>query len=389
VSAGDLAEREEALVRSLFSPAARDDPHPLLRAARLPTCRYRVVDSMLRDRRLGPQHLGPATQPLWEMFRRWLINLEEERHARLRRVFARLFAPRRIEEYRPLVSGTVDRLLDAVYARGAMDVVVDLAFPLPFSVIVGVLGVPPERHDWLRERMLALAQGFAHQQDDAFVARASLAVEEMLGLYASLVEERTRHPRDDLLSVLAAEVPEDEDGLPDVLANCVFFVEAGHATTTSLISGGMLLLLQNPRALARLRAEPALVGPAVEEMLRLLTPVTAVICEAREPVAIDGHRFDPGTRRFAFLAAANRDPEAYDDPDRFDPDRGGPPHLAFSAGRHVCLGAPLARLHGEVAIARLLERLPGLRLAGDAEWRGSIPLRELEHLPVAWDARIA
>lgn len=381
----DVSEREEALARALFSPEARVDPHPLLRSAGLPGCRYRIVETMLRDPRLGPQRKGTASEPLWEMFRRWLINLDGDRHARLRRVFARLFTPRRTEEYRPLVSRTADRLLDAVEERGAMDVVADFALPLPFSVIVGVLGVPAERHGWLGERMLVLAHGFARQDDDRFVAAASDAVEEMLDFYAALLEQRAAEPRDDLLSVLAAGIPDDEDGLPDVLANCVFFVEAGHETTTSLISGGTLLLLRHPDVLARLRAEPGLVTAAVEEMLRIITPVTAVICEAREELEIEGHRFAPGRRRFAFLAAANRDAEVFEGPDRFDPGRHGPPHLAFSAGRHVCLGAPLARLHGEVAFPALLERLPNLRLDGDPTWRSSLPLRELERLPVAWD----
>jgi pimeloyl-[acyl-carrier protein] synthase len=147
----------------------------------------------------------------------------------------------------------------------------------------------------------------------------------------------------------------------------------------------MFLPLEHPDNLSRLRADPDLVGVAIEEMLRLVTPVTAVICEARERTEIAGYVFPEGRRRFAFLAAANRDPDVFDNPDEFLIGRAAPRHLAFSAGGHFCLGAPLARLHAEIGIGMLLKELPELHLAGTPTWRGSIPLRELEHLPVAWD----
>jgi cytochrome P450 len=255
-------------------------------------------------------------------------------------------------------------------------------------VILEILGVARERHEWLRERLLELSQGFAHQREPAFVAPASEAVTQMLGFFSEQLDDRAHEPRDDLLSVLAASIPPDEDGRPDVLANCIFFIEAGHATTTSLISAGTLLLLEHPRDLERLREEPALIPVAVEEMLRLVTPVTLAMCRPRESVERDGYRFQAEVPRFAFLAAANRDPAVFSNPDSFDIDR-APRHLAFRAGAHFCLGAPLARLHGEIALTTLLARLPGLRLAGDPDWRGFVPLHELEHLPVAWMSRQA
>jgi pimeloyl-[acyl-carrier protein] synthase len=164
----------------------------------------------------------------------------------------------------------------------------------------------------------------------------------------------------------------------------VFFINAGHVTTSSLIAGGLLLLLQNPEQLARLRQNPDLVPNAVEEMLRLVSPVSIVLCRARSDVEIDGYRVATGQQRVVFPAGANRDPNAFTDPDTFDIGRRPNPHLAFSAGAHFCLGAPLARLHGQVTIHVLLERLPDVQLAGEPEWLGSIPLRLPEHLPIAW-----
>jgi pimeloyl-[acyl-carrier protein] synthase len=266
-----------------------------------------------------------------------------------------------------------------------MDLVTDFARPLPFSVIVEILGVPHEQHEWLRDRMVELGLGFAHQQEPEYVARASFAVSQMLAFFSAQLDERADAPRDDLLSVLAASIPDDEDGRPDVVANCIFFVSAGHQTTTGLIAGGTLLLLEQPHLLARLLRDRQAIPAAVEEMLRLVTPVTLTVCRAREEAEVAGYRFRAGESRLAFLAAANRDPHVFADPDTLDLAR-PPAHLSFSAGAHFCLGAPLARLHAEVALRTLLTRLPGLRLAGEPVRRGFVPLHELEHLPVAWDA---
>src|SRR5262249_12634120 len=150
--------------------------------------------------------------------------------------------------------------------------------PLPYSVIVEILGVPPARRDWLRAQLLDLGLGFAHQQEPEFIARANGAIEEMLAFFSAELDERALEPRDDLLSLLAASIPADEDGRPDALANCIFFIEAGHATTTSLIAAGTLLLLEHEDELARLRADPGLIPAAVEELLRLVTPVTLAVC---------------------------------------------------------------------------------------------------------------
>lgn len=377
---------DQQLIARLFSPAARADPYPLYQDAPLPGCRHAVASRMLKDPRLGPPMLGleTANELMWRTFARWLLNLDGDRHRAMRQRFARIFTPGRVERYRPAIEARAHALIDAVATTGQMDLVTDFARPLPFAIVTSVLGVPEDRRPWLAERMHTLDTGFAHQHDPDVVAAASGAVREMLDYFSELLDQRARAPQDDLMSRLAADPPADDEGRADLLANCVFFISAGHVTTSSLISGGLLLLLENPEQLARLRQNLDLVPNAVEEMLRLVSPVSVVLCRARSDVEIDGYHVAAGQQRVVFPAGANRDPSTFTDPNTFDIGRSPNPHLAFSAGAHFCLGAPLARLHGEVTIHVLLERLPGVQLAGKPEWLGSIPLRVPEHLPIAW-----
>ena len=318
------------------------------------------------------------------MFNRWLISLEGERHRAMRARFSGLFTASRVESFRAVVAERTGELLDRVQDRREMDLVTEFARPLPFSVIVSVLGVPAEEREWVGERMLVIGQTFANQRDPAFIARADATVLELNAFFSELLDRRAADPRDDLLSALAAEATPDAEARADLLANCILFISAGHQTTTTLIAAGTLLLLERPEHLERLRAQPEGTRAAVEEMLRLISPITVVPRHPHRDTVVAGYAFPGGVDRFLFLPAANRDPDVFPDPDRFDPGRNPNRHLAFSAGDHFCVGAPLARLHGEVAIAALLGRLPGLRASGEPEWRGSFPLRELEHLRVAW-----
>ena len=379
---------DQRIVGGLFAPEALADPTPVYRSVDAPGCRHAVAAEMLRDPRFGPPILDVATSPeaMWTMFGRWLLNLDGERHHAMRRRFSRIFTPGRVEQYRPAIEAKADALLDAVIDAGRMDLVTDYARPLPFSIITSVLGVPESRQPWLAERLRALNTGFARQHDPGCVLAASTATTEMLDYLGDLLDDRAAEPQDDLLSILAADAPADDEGRRDLLANCVFFVEAGHVTTSSLITGGVLLLLEHREQLEALLAEPSLLPSAVEEMLRLVSPISVVLCRAREEVELGGYRFEAGDQRFVFPPGANRDPAAFPSPDAFDIARADNPHLAFSAGAHFCLGAPLARLHGEIAIATLLRRIPSLQLAGDPIWLGSIPVREPLHLPVEWPA---
>jgi cytochrome P450 len=380
------ANGDQELIARLFSPAARADPYGLYQDAPLPGCRHAVASRMLKDPRVGPPVLGleTASELMWRSFARWLLNLDGDRHRAMRQRFARIFTPGRVAQYRPVIEARAHALIDGVITNGQMDLVTDFARPLPFAIITSVLGIPDGRRPWLAERMHTLDTGFARQHDPNAVATASGAIGEMLDYFSELLDQRARDPQDDLMSRLAADLPADEDGRADLVANCVFFINAGHVTTTGLIAGGLLLLLENPEQLARLRHNLDLVPSAVEEMLRLVSPVSVVLRRARSDVEIGGYHMAAGQQRVVFPAGANRDHRAFPDPDTFDIGRSPNPHLAFSAGVHFCLGAPLARLHGQVTIRVLLERLPDIQLAGEPQWLGSIPLRVPEHLPIVW-----
>jgi cytochrome P450 len=338
---------------------------------------------MLKDPRIGPPERPGSGEPLWSCFARWLINLDGERHASVRRMFSGIFTPRRVENYRESISRKANSLLDAVQDQGRMDLVSDFARPLPFAIICDVLGVSEDDRPWLAEHMLAMETGFARQHDSTFVAAAGQATDEMCAYFVDLLDRRTADPRDDLISQLAV-ASDDPEYRADSVANCVFFVEAGHVTTTSLLTGGTLLLLRNPEALDRLTTDPALMPTAVDEMLRLVTPLSVVPRRAREDIQVAGYSLPAGQVRLLFPAGANRDPAVFPDPTTLTIDRSPNPHLAFAAGAHYCLGAPLARLHGEVAIGLLLRRLPGLHLDGEPTWLGSIPVREPLSAPIAW-----
>jgi cytochrome P450 len=370
---------DQALVDGLFSPAGRADPQTVLRGSTQIGCRHASARQILHSRNFRPALVSPSEFELFRMFSRWLISLDGERHQMMRRTFGGRFAPRTIDSYREPIKSTANALIDAVTARGRMDLVGNFARPLPLQIICRVLGVPAERVNWVDRQMITLAQGFAHQREVEFLQAASDAATELQAYFGELLDERRAAPADDLLTALSQQLPVDPETRADTVANCVLFIIAGHATTSSLIAGGTLLLLESGETLS---SDP--IPGAVEEMLRMITPTTIVITRAANDDEIHGCRVAADQHRFVFLAAANRDPDVFPDPDRFDITRTPNPHLSFSAGKHYCLGAPLARLHGEIAIGTLLTRLPRLRLDGEPEWRGSFPLRELERLPVAW-----
>jgi pimeloyl-[acyl-carrier protein] synthase len=371
---------DHALVDGLFSPSGRADPHSVLRGSGQLGCRYAGAREILHSANFLPALVGPSDFELFRMFARWLISLDGERHQLLRRAFGSRFAPRTIDAYREPIETTANALLDIVLEQGRMDLVADFARPLPLQIICRVLGVPAEHVSWVDARMITLGQGFAHQRDTGFLRAASTAAVELQAFFEELLDERRAAPRNDLLTTLARQLPNDPETRADTVANCVLFIIAGHATTTSLIAAGTLLLLQHAET-----PTPVQIPATVEEMLRMVTPTTIVVTRAAEDDEIDGCPIAAGQHRFVFLAASNRDPDVFPHPNRFDITRNPNPHLSFSAGKHYCLGAPLARLHGEIATRTLLTRLPHLRLNGEPEWRGSFPLRELEHLPVRWN----
>jgi len=308
-------------------------------------------------------------------------------HTRLRSLVNRAFTPRVIEGMRGQIQGVVSRLLDRVQAKGRMDVIADLAYPLPVTVICDMLGVPVDDHerikDWSSDIIRSL-DAIGIPSDPSIVERGRVGRRGIADYFRALLPERRRHPRADLLSsLIAAEERGDRLTEGELLATCVLLFIAGHETTVNLIGNGLLSLLRHPDQLERLRQEPALIGSAVEELLRFDSPVQRTARITNAEVELRGKTIPKGAFVVTAIGAANRDPAHFPDPDRLDVARPDNRHIAFGFGIHFCLGAPLARVEGQLALGALLERMPHLRLAdAELQWRESSTLRGLKALPV-------
>jgi pimeloyl-[acyl-carrier protein] synthase len=378
-------ETEFDLLGALFSPAGRADPQVILRGSPLPGCQYPFVRDVLRDPRFAAPTIPPSPDPAFQLLRRWMIRLDGDRHRRVREAFGGLFTARRVGQYRAVIAERAAALIDQAAPAGSMDLVAGFARPLPFTVINDVLGVPLQDRDWLGELLAVLTRGFASQRDGdrTAVHAANDAAQQLLSYFAELLDQRAAAPADDLMSALAARRADAEDR-QDLLANCAFFLLAGHQTTTTLLTLGTHLLCTHPEVLATLQEDPGRWPAAVEEMLRLITPTAFTGVTPRTDADIDGVTCPAGQPHLLFLAAANRDPATFPDPDRFDISREPNPHLSFSAGGHFCLGAPLARMHGEVALSTLFARLPGLAAITPPDITASVPIRQIHHFTVTW-----
>ncbi|GAA3486364.1 cytochrome P450 [Streptomyces cremeus] len=317
-----------------------------------------------------------------------MLETDPPQHARLRKLVAREFTVRRVEALRPRVQQITDDLVDSLLAKGSShgpaDLIDALAFPLPMTVICELLGVP----DLDRDRFRAWSnEVVAPTGTETSVA----AVGEMGAYLVELIEDKRRSPAGDLMSDLIRARDEDGDRLsPDELVGMAFLLlVAGHETTVNLISNGVRALLSHPGQLAALRADfDGLLDGAVEEMLRYEGPVeNATFRFTREPLELAGVPVPAGKPVLVSLAAGDRDPARYPDPDRFDIRRAPQGHLAFGHGIHFCVGAPLARLEGRIAIRTLLERCPDLALdpgAGALDWLPGLLIRGVRELPVRW-----
>ncbi|MEV4678213.1 cytochrome P450 [Actinomadura sp. NPDC049382] len=299
-----------------------------------------------------------------------MLAMDPPDHTRLRGLMAKAFTSRRVERLRPRVQEITDGLLDGIAARGAADLIEDLAVPLPVQVICELLGVPASDRARFREWTAVLtvpaltSEARAHRRD---VARA------FNGYLTEVIAERRARPEDDLVSALITA--RDGDAAltePELLAGIALLLIAGHETTVNLIGNGVLALLREPDQMALLRAEPELLPAAVEELLRYDGPVERASQRiALEDMEIAGTFVPKGAWVHVSLGAADRDPAVFDDPDRLDVTRAPKRHVAFGHGLHFCLGAPLARLEGQIAIGGLLDRFPGLALA--------VPPADLRH----------
>jgi cytochrome P450 len=320
---------------------------------------------------------------------RHMLVVDPPDHTRLRRLVAGAFSLRRIESLRPHVQGIIDDLLDAIAAQRSespVDLVTSFAFPLPFTVICELLGVPAGERASLGSDLTALLAPTSTPDEYASAKQASDSVVEQLSM---LVRTKDDEPGDDLISALISARDGDERLNQQELLSTIFqLIVAGHDTTASLIENSVVALLRHPDQLDDLRAEPAKISAALEEFLRYDAPVPhATFRYAREAIDLGGATIPAGAQVIVNLASANRDANRYTDPEEFDIHRADARHLAFGHGIHFCLGAPLARMEGQLALSSLLHRFPELRLAVSPEqlhWGhgDGLVLRGLTKLPV-------
>lgn len=319
---------------------------------------------------------------------RAILNIDPPDHHRIRRLVSKVFTPRMIESLRPQVRALVDAHLDAVVERGTgeMDVIADLAFPLPFTVISEMMGIPEGRdRNELREWSGALVKTFDPILTIDDVRAAANAGDNFLAYMTETIAAKRAEPDDKLLSaMISAEEDGDRLSEHELVDNVMLLFIAGHETTVNLIGNGTLALLRNRDQLERLQADPSLDVNAIDELLRYDSPVQMSGRIALEAFEMRGRHIEPGDNLITSLAAANRDPEVFADPDRLDLGRANAnQHVSFGGGFHHCLGNALARLEGQVAIGTLVRRFPTIALATDeVVWNGRFVLRGLTALPV-------
>ena len=356
-----------------------DDVAAVLRDPRFTTDRTRLLPFRLmrRSSRRHPDFVS--------LLDRNLLMLDGEEHRRVRGLVSKAFTPRRVESLRPRVEAVVDELLDAAAAKGEMELIRDLAHPLPVIVIAELLGVPLADRERFRGWSNDVVQILDLLSGREGLRPAWRGAEGLAAYFRGLLAERRRAPKDDLLSaMLAAEEDGRALGEADLLALCALLLAAGHETTTNLIGNAVLALLRHPSERKRLQEDLSLMPSAVEEFLRFDSPVQVTDRVITEDLDVRGHRFRRGQLAVCLIGAANHDPARFPEPDRLDVARGDRGHLAFGLGPHVCLGAPLARLEAELALAGLLRRFPGF--AGPTEppgRRASIVLRGPTALPLS------
>ena len=400
---------------NVWSQATRNNPHPLYRQMRENDPVFRVIDGMgqtvwfftryddsvsiLRDKRAikNPRqslsaavlqdrfgidpHTGGHDQSPWDVINQHMLNQDPPEHTRLRGIVHKAFTPQRVRDLQPRIEQIATDLLDAIAHQPEGDLVEDFALPLPITVIAEMLGVPVADRDKFRRWTNVILSGDMSSME---------MIMEFVQYMNNMIEMRRKEDSGDILSAL---VRVDDDGQQleqmELLSMIFLLLVAGHETTVNLIANGMLDLLQHPEQFRRLRDNPALTSRAIEEMLRYNGPVdgTTNRWASDDLEWSDGRVIKAGDVLIPLLLAANRDPEVFDDPDTFDITRDPNPHIAFGHGIHFCLGAPLARMEGNIALSRLIDRFPNIRLNIDpaqVQRGNTLLLHNLSALPVIY-----
>lgn len=395
----------------LTTPAAVLSPYPLYRKilAESPThfskalggwvlSRHQDVASALRSPQLSCdrfapifRQLPPAHQeylrPIADVSSRWTAFMDPPQHTRMRALSSQAFSPARVQAMRPRVKQLIDAQLQRLVQRANFDFVHDFCREIPTIVIAEIIGVPPGDRAIFREWVTPLVQMFGTASPaPEVVAAARQATLDMVPYLKSVVAERRKVPREDVIStLLRAEEQQQKMTEDELVADCISLINAGHETTRSMLSTGTLLLLRHPDQLQRLCADPSLMPAALDEILRYESPVQRTSRMVRDTGVLFGQQMQAGQIIWVLLGAANRDPEQFPDPDRFDIGRHPNKHLAFGGGPHFCEGAPLGRIEGELAFTALLPWLPRMRLVDETpDWLPAVSAtRSLRSLRIA------
>ena len=393
-------------------PEFRADPYPWYEALRLsdPVHRlddYTVVltrhDDVLRTLRGGEfardieQHAAaPIDNPVMQRRRerseqrsKSILNLDPPDHTRLRKLVTQAFTPKAVDRLRHTTEQMVDDVLDRAESKGGMEVIDELAFPVPFQVISAMLDMPTERANDLRDWSQILTATLEPTTTLEDLDRADVAVNQLIPYLFEIIEERRLNLGDDVVSALLnAESEGDRLDMAELMSFVVLLYVAGHETTVNLIGNGLLALLEHPDQLERWRNDPNLDATAVDELLRFNGPVQNTVRVPLQPVTyagIDGEPIivEPGSIVTTCLGAANRDPALFDTPNELRLDRpNAQRHLAFASGIHYCLGASLARMEATVALTRLIRRFDNISLIGQPTWRDRYTIRGVNHLEI-------
>jgi hypothetical protein len=405
-----LPINETLSLSNLQHPEVRVDPYPFYAQLRSQDpvhwdeelgfwvlTRYADIASAYHDPRFSraqglrrgferlPETEQVVAEPVYRSFSKTMFYSDPPYHTHLRGLVNSAFTPNAVEQMRPYIQQVVDELLDSVQTQGQLDAIHDLAYPLPILVIAQMLGLPAEerlRFKKWSDDLFAILGSVPHASH--LMERAAHSLTELTDYVKELSAARRKQPREDLLTALVAAVEGGKQlTQEELVANVIILLSAGHETTSNLIGNGLLALLKNPEQMQKLRDQPNLMTSAVEEMMRYDNPVQIAYRSAAEDVEIDGRYIRKGQLVNSILAAGNRDPERFSEPDRFDITREEGRHLGFGLGIHFCLGAPLVRLEAQIAFTEMLRRFPNLyRATENLDWQEHPIFRGVKSLPV-------